>query len=190
MLAHWVYVEAMFPSGGYVGAMFAHLGAMLGLCSPILAPCWRLSPFSPFKTPMTVQVPPLAQRNSHHLVALVASWAHVEAILAYLELCCFHDFTCIPKICFEKLPPVACASHVWMVLSKICLSLSSPSGLPVSRFWSFLYILSPMRSRCAPASSHQWLSVPRPDDRANPEPTRSPRGAWSAAVRGFSNPCR
>ena len=93
----------------------SHLQAMLGLCSPILA-----MTFSVF----TLQnphddagdAPPPAQHNSHHLVALVASWTHVEAILPHLELCCLHDVTFIPKCCLKKLPPVACESQVWMLL--------------------------------------------------------------------------
>ena len=49
-------------------------------------------------------------------------WPH-EVILG---LCCFHDFTFIPKFCLKKFPPVACVARL-----KICLLLSS-SQCPAS----------------------------------------------------------
>ena len=44
-------------------------------------------------------------------------------------LCCFQDFTFVPKFCLKKLSPVACESHVWI----LCPRFACFSGLRVSR---------------------------------------------------------
>ena len=59
-----------------------------------------------------------------------------------LELCCFHEFTFIPKICLKKLSPVACEAptaflqHHFFEKAQSCLGREHP-------WW-------------APESSHQW----------------------------------
>ena len=124
----------------------SHLGAMLVPCSPILGLCWwylphlgaMLATFSvfTFQNPHddAGNAPPPDQHNSHHLNVLVASCTHVDAILAYLEPRCFHDFTFSFKFCLKKLSPVACESHDCMVLSVVCFLWAPACGLQVSRF--------------------------------------------------------
>ena len=71
----WGYVG---PSGVHVGAMFAHLGVMLRQCCHIVASCWTM-----LWGMLGRRVPPGGD----------------------LGLCCFHDFTFIPKILLEKALP-------------------------------------------------------------------------------------
>ena len=109
--------------------MLAHLGAMLALCWPIFALCWAI------------------------LGAMLDLRVTTRGDFG---LCCFHNVAFIPKFCLKKLSPVACESHDCIVLSTVCLSLSS-------RQWPAGFKL---QARGAPESFHQWPSGSSPDDRS------------------------
>ena len=111
----------------HVVPMLGHPEPRSWLCWPILGLCW----------------PILALGWGY----VDPSWRHLGACVGPsgglrgdFGLCCFHDFTFIPKFCLKKLPPVACESHGCMVLSTICWSLSSPQW-PAG--FTFLHVSSP-----------------------------------------------
>ena len=92
-----------------LGAMFAHLGVMLGLCCHILAPCWTM-----LRAMLDRRVPP-------------------EVIWGYVVFMTSPSF---PKFCLKRLSPVACEAptsflqHYFFEKAESCWGRAHPRWAP------------------------------------------------------------
>ena len=146
----WAYLRSMLP---YLAAALAHFGSLLRSCSELCGPIlesYSAVMLTHLGSMLRLCWPILAMSMLAHLVAMLT---HLGSMLGHLRLalrvpprgdlglCCFRDFTFIPKFCFQNLPPVAC---------------ETPNPFLQHLFQKAEFCVGRARHQGTPESSHQW----------------------------------